>query len=69
LLDEVGARIDGRSIASVHAEVRVGSVVTMTVGGQVRVFRVEQLPLRRGPPEEARGCYAYLAIDAGAAGI
>ena len=63
LLGAVGARIDGHHIASVHAEIRVGSVLTMMFGDRVRVIRVESLPLRRGPPAEARTCYDELAID------
>jgi ribosome-associated heat shock protein Hsp15 len=56
-------RIDGRRIEKAHAPVRIGNVVAF-VGHdhQVRVIRVEGLPTRRGPPAEARACYAELDI-------
>jgi ribosome-associated heat shock protein Hsp15 len=69
LLRTANARISGRAIASLHAEVKPGDVVTMMLDGQVRVIEVIALPSRRGPTEEARACYADLAIDAGAGGI
>jgi ribosome-associated heat shock protein Hsp15 len=54
-------RIDGRRCERAHAPVRPGNVIAF-VGHdhQVRVIRVEALPARRGPPAEARACYADL---------
>ena len=63
LLGHTSARIAGRPIISIHAEIRVGDVLTMMMGDRVRVIRVSTLPLRRGPPAEARTCYDELAID------
>lgn len=54
-------RIDGRPVDRAHAVVRVGQVLTLAIGERVRVVRVEALPARRGPPAEARRCYADLA--------
>ncbi len=54
-------RIDGRRVERAHAPVRPGNVIAF-VGHdhQVRVIRVEALPVRRGPPAEARACYSDL---------
>jgi len=53
-------RIDGRVIDRAHCPVRVGNVLTFAIHGRVRVVRLEALPVRRGPPAEARLCYADL---------
>ena len=64
LAEQGRLRLDGRPIDRAHAAVRVGNVLTFAApGGQVRVIRVEALPLRRGPPAEGRGC--YLDLQAG----
>jgi ribosome-associated heat shock protein Hsp15 len=54
-------RIDGRRIDRAHAPVRIGNVLAfLTHSGAIRVIRIEALPKRRGPPAEARTCYADL---------
>jgi ribosome-associated heat shock protein Hsp15 len=62
-------RIDGRPVDRAHAEVRVGQVLSFPLHDRVRVLRIEALPARRGPPAEARACYADLSppppVDAG----
>jgi ribosome-associated heat shock protein Hsp15 len=64
LLAEAGhIRIDGRRIDRAHAIVKPGDRVTMMIYDRLRVFRVEALPIRRGPPAEARRCYIDLAGD------
>lgn len=51
-------RIDGRVVDRPAATVRVGNVLTFADHrGQVHVIRVVALPVRRGPPAEARSCY------------
>jgi ribosome-associated heat shock protein Hsp15 len=56
-------RIDGRAIDRAAAPVRIGNILTFaTHRGEVRTIRVEALPVRRGPPNEAQGCYQDLAI-------
>ena len=61
-------RIDGRVIERAHCPVRVGNVLTYPAhgpgNGEVRVVRVEALPVRRGPAPEAQGCYSDL-LDPG----
>jgi ribosome-associated heat shock protein Hsp15 len=54
-------RINGRVIDRAAAPVRVGDILTFaTHRGDVRTIRVEALPVRRGPPGEAQGCYQEL---------
>jgi ribosome-associated heat shock protein Hsp15 len=50
-------RIGGRIVDRAHAPVRPGDVLSFALRGEVRVIRVEQLPIRRGPPAEARTLY------------
>ncbi len=50
-------RLNGRRIERAHAPVRVGDLITMPQGQAVRVVRVVQLPVRRGPAVEAQLCY------------
>jgi ribosome-associated heat shock protein Hsp15 len=51
-------RIAGRVADRAHAPVRVGDVLSFALRGQVRVIRIEALPVRRGPAAEARLAYS-----------
>lgn len=53
-------RIGGRAVDEAHAKVRVGDVLSFAHRHRVRVLRVESLPVRRGPPAEARALYTEL---------
>ena len=57
LAEEGRIRIAGRIVDRAHAPVRVGDVLSFAVHGKVRVLRVGALPVRRGPPAEARALY------------
>lgn len=57
-------RLDGRRIERSAAPVRVGSVIVFPLHGKVRALRVEALPKRRGPPDEAATLYTPLEIHA-----
>jgi len=57
------ARIDGRRVDKPSEAVRVGSIVALPLGDRVRVLKVLELPVRRGPASEARACYEELGID------
>ena len=57
MAEEGRLRIGGRLIDRAHAPVRVGDVLSFAQRGSVRVLRVEALPVRRGPPAEARALY------------
>ena len=61
LAEQGRLRLGGRVIDRAHAPVRVGDVLSFAVRGNVRVIRVEALPLRRGPPAEARALYTDLS--------
>ncbi len=61
LAEDGHLRIDGRAIDRAAAPVRTGNVLTFaTHRGEVRTLRIEVLPSRRGPPEEAQMCYREL---------
>ncbi|HEX4738271.1 MAG TPA: RNA-binding S4 domain-containing protein [Allosphingosinicella sp.] len=60
LAEEGRIRIAGRVADRAHTPVRVGDVLSFALRGQVRVIRVEMLPLRRGPAAEARLVYSEL---------
>lgn len=53
-------RLNGRVVDKAHATVRAGDVLGFARRGEVRVLRVEALPVRRGPPAEARALYSEL---------
>jgi ribosome-associated heat shock protein Hsp15 len=54
-------RLDGRVIDKAHATVRVGSVISFPKHGDVRIVRVMQLPVRRGPASVAALTYQDLS--------
>lgn len=60
LVESGRVRIDGKRVAKPSEEVRAGNVVALPLHGAVRVIRVLTLPTRRGPPAEARACYAEI---------
>ena len=53
-------RIDGRRVERAHVPVRVGDILSFPIAGRVRILRIEALPVRRGPPAEARSLYLEL---------
>ena len=58
-------RIDGRAVDKPATPLSIGSVVAFaTPGGLVRALRIVALPTRRGPSEDARGCYDELIENA-----
>jgi ribosome-associated heat shock protein Hsp15 len=65
LAEEGRIRIDGRIVDRAHAPVRVGEVLSFALRGEVRILRIEKLPLRRGPPAEARTLYCELTSEGG----
>ena len=54
-------RLQGRVVDRAHAAVRVGDVLSFAAHGRVRVIRIEALPIRRGPPAEARSPYCEVS--------
>jgi ribosome-associated heat shock protein Hsp15 len=53
-------RINRRRIDRAHQKVSIGDVLTLPHGAGIRVIEVIALPVRRGPPSEAQGCYRVL---------
>lgn len=58
LAEQGRLRLCGRVVDRAHIPVRVGDVLSFAVRGRVRVLRIEALPVRRGPPDEARALYS-----------
>lgn len=67
LIAEGHVRLDGRRVERPSEEVRKNSLVTLPLRGRTLVLRVIALPTRRGPPAEARSCYAEIADRAASA--
>ena len=67
LVENRRMRLSGRIVERAAAPVRVGDVLSFALRGNVRVIRVEALPIRRGPPAEARAFYSELTSEAGQA--
>lgn len=63
LIDTGHVRVDGKRVIKSSEDVRAGSTIALPLRGQVRVLRVVALPVRRGPPAEARTCYEELGVD------
>ncbi|WP_147159435.1 RNA-binding S4 domain-containing protein [Novosphingobium sediminis] len=53
-------RLNGRRIERASTAVRCGDVLVLPLRSGVKVITVGHLPRRRGPVEEARGCYEVL---------
>lgn len=60
LIGQGHVRLDGRRVERSSEQVESGSLITVPLHGRTRVLRVLALPSRRGPPAEARSCYAEL---------
>jgi ribosome-associated heat shock protein Hsp15 len=54
-------RINRQPTDKPHARLRPGDVLTLTIGEQVRVWRVQALAARRGPAPEAQALYEDLS--------
>lgn len=63
LVAEGRMRLNGRVVERAAVPVRVGNILTFALRGDIRVLRIEALPVRRGPALEARACYADLKTD------
>ena len=57
LVAEGSIRINRQPTVKPHAKLRIGDVLTIPVHGSVRVLRVANLAVRRGPAAEARLLY------------
>ena len=50
-------RVNGNKIKKSNDPVRVGDILTLAQGDQIRVIRVLDLGTRRGPAQEAQNLY------------
>ena len=50
-------RVNGNKIKKSNHPVRVGDILTLAQGDQIRVIRVLDLGIRRGPAQEAQNLY------------
>ena len=57
-------RCDRKRVLKPSCPVARGAVLTLPLGGEVRVIEVLDLPARRGPPAEARAHYRSLDENA-----
>jgi ribosome-associated heat shock protein Hsp15 len=60
LVTEGRVRLNRDKIAKPSQGVKIGDVLTITVGPRLRIFKVVGLGQRRGPPSEAMGLYEDL---------
>ncbi len=64
LCEAARIRVRGTLVHKAHFGIRVGDVVTLPWGPNIRVLRVRSLGTRRGPPAEARMLYEDLTPPA-----
>jgi ribosome-associated heat shock protein Hsp15 len=57
LVEDGALRLNRQPTVKPHAKLRVGDVITLALRGEVRVWRVRALAVRRGPAPEARLLY------------
>ena len=67
MAEEGRLRLNGRVVDKAHAIVRLGDILGFARHGDVRILRIEALPVRRGPAPEARALYSELTSEAGQA--
>jgi ribosome-associated heat shock protein Hsp15 len=65
LVSQGRVRINRQPTDKPHARLRIGDIVTLPLGGGVRVIRVLGLTGRRGRPVDARRLYEEIAEQAG----
>ena len=53
-------RRNGERVTRGSLDIRVGDVLTIPLGNQVRLVEVLTMPERRGPPRDAQACYREL---------
>jgi ribosome-associated heat shock protein Hsp15 len=54
-------RLNGARVEKPGRSLRPGDVLTLALGGKVRVLKVQALAERRGPAAQAQGLYEALA--------
>lgn len=62
LAERAIVRLNGRRVERAHTPVRRGDLLTLPVGDSVRVIRILELPVRRGPAAEADTLYETIEV-------
>lgn len=62
LIDTHALRRNRKHVLRGSEQVRIGDVLTLAVGGHVRVIELTALPDRRGPPAAARSHYHEVGV-------
>lgn len=63
--DDGRLRVSGQVTFKAHYAVRPGDILTFPLGPHIRVIKITELAVRRGPPAEARLLYEDLAPPPG----
>ena len=60
LVEQGHIRRNGERVTRASRDIVQGDVLTLPLGGTVRLVEILALPERRGPPREAQACYREL---------
>lgn len=60
LVEQGHIRKNGERVLRGSRNVEAGDILTLPLGGAVRLIEVTAMPERRGPPREAQACYRDL---------
>ncbi len=60
LVEEGHIRRNGERVTRGSQDIRIGDILTIPLGGLVRLVEILALPDRRGPAREAQACYREL---------
>lgn len=63
LIETHALRCNRKHVLRGAEPVRIGDVLTLALGGEIRVIELIALPKRRGPPAEARSHYREVDAD------
>ena len=60
LVEQGYIRRNGERVLRGSLDIRVGDVLTIPLGNQIRLVEIVAMPERRGPPRDAQACYREL---------
>lgn len=60
LAEKGHVRLNGRRVNRAHLLIRTGDILTIPLGREVHVVRINALPERRGSVPDAQSCYERL---------
>ena len=63
LVEEGHIRRNGERVTRGSRDIAAGDILTLPLGGSVKLVEILALPERRGPPREAKACYRELDPD------